>query len=543
LSKISILFSLVLIILLATAFLIPCSAAQAAASDPLCWGVFIGVSDYQNLSPFIGADNDAQELSQALSPTWGTEHVKVLLNSAATKSSILNAIDWLATKAQPNDTVLFCFSGRGAEDGYCVPYDSLADSFAHDISTIELEDAFQSVKAKNSVIILQTYEAGLFQTDLNANGRVILMSSRSNEPGYPSTILNHGVFMNFVIEAFSNFDDTDNNHDYELSAEEIFYYAGPATTQWEVNEWGYPYVQHPIMDDRYSGELPLLSKFSFTTTLPASSGTVATLDGVNYTSSISPLLWVPNGSHTLSVPEVVSGGEGKRYVFTGWNDGETSSSRVVSHGAYTANYRTEFLLTITSPFGDPTGAGWYTSGFNTSISITNYVETSDTRYYFIGWSGDFSGNVSSGTITMNSPKSLTGNWRTEYLLTLNSQYGAPTGAGWYQEGTIANISVEPIQGIIIRRIFDGWSGAITATDANTSVGMNEPKIITANWHTDYIQLIILIIVAAVIAFAGAVVTIMLVRRKGGTTGVPPAAVTPTDTPPPPDPPEPPPTLH
>ncbi len=518
----------------------PGSVAQAAG-DPVCWGVFVGVSEYQSFSPQPGFDNDAQELSQTLIPVWGAEHVKVLLNSAATKSAILNAIDWLATKAQPNDTVLFCFAGYRGNGGYCVPYDSLTDSFTNDISTIELKDAFQPVKAKNSVIILQTYGAGLFQTDLSTEGRVVLMSSRSDEHSYSSPILNHSVFMNFVIEALGNFNDADVNHDYQLSAEEVFNYAGPATTEWEVNELGYPNVQHPLMDDRYSGELPLLSKFSFSSTLPASSGTVATLDGVNYNSSIAPRLWAPHGSHILSVPEVVSGGEGKRYVFTSWNDGETSSTIVVSHGAYTANYRTEYLLTINSPFGAPTGAGWYISGINVIFSLTDYIETSDTRHYFTGWSGDFSGNVSSGSIAMDTPKTLTGNWRTEYLLTLDSPYGAPAGAGWYKAGTIANISVEPKEGIIIRRIFDGWSGAITATDASISFGINEPKIITANWHTDYIQLIILVTVAAVIAFTGAIVTIMLVRRKGNTPGVPPAAATPTHTLPPldADPPEPP----
>ena len=115
---------------------------------------------------------------------------------------------------------------------------------------------------------------------------------------------------------------------------------------------------------------------------------------------------------------------------------------------------------------------------------------------------------------MNAPKSITANWRTQYLLTINSDYGAPAGAGWYGEGTTATISVEPVQGSVIRHIFDGWSGDLTSSTASASVTMNAPKVITANWHTDYMQLYIIIIVAAVV-IAIVVVVVLLARRQGG----------------------------
>lgn len=147
LSKISLISFLVLVVLLTTTIFVPCASAQAVvAPQPQCWGVFVGISDYQNYESLTGADDDVEELSQELSPTWGDEHIRVLTNSEATKSSILDAIDWLAENAQTNDTAFFCFSGYGEDDGYLCAYDSNYYSYSKDISTTELRDSVSSCK-------------------------------------------------------------------------------------------------------------------------------------------------------------------------------------------------------------------------------------------------------------------------------------------------------------------------------------------------------------------------------------------------------------
>ncbi len=532
LSKISIASSLILVSLIMTTFFLPCASIQAAESDPVCWGVFVGVSTYQNYSEFPYTDDDAQKLSEALSPTWGTEHVKVLLNEEATKSNILDAINWLADNAEADDTALLSLSGNGKDGGYFCAYDSNILTYSKDISASELGDAFKSVKAAKSVVILCTYQPTLFWNDLNGDGRIILMPSLPGESGWISHVLLHDIFIYHILDAFKNFDKTDADHDYALSAEEVFNYAGPATTQYELDFGLGIYSQHPVMDDQCSGQLPLLVKFSFTSTLPASGEALVTLDGVDYTTSLTPRLWVPGGSHTLSVPEIVTAGDGTRYIFTGWNDGETASTRVVSHGAFTANYKKEYLLTITSSYGSPVGAGWYVSNSNAGFSITNYIETPNTKRYFTGWSGDFTSTSATGSVIMNGPKSLTAGWRTEFLLTINSEHGTPAGAGWYGEGASVEISVESASGFIVRHIFDGWDGDLTSTDANSIVIMDGPKTITANWHTDYLQLYILIIIVVVLAGGGVTAVILIKRRKNAAPPVTPSAAKPAPSPPP-----------
>jgi uncharacterized repeat protein (TIGR02543 family) len=136
----------------------------------------------------------------------------------------------------------------------------------------------------------------------------------------------------------------------------------------------------------------------------------------------------------------------------------------------------------------------------------------DTKHIFTGWNGDFTGTSPTGSFAMDAPKTITANWRTEYLLTLNSEIGTPAGAGWYDEGETVNISVAPEQGFLVRQIFDGWTGDLTDTAPNIDITMNGPKVITAIWHTDYMQLFILIIIIVVLG-GGVAVSIIIVRKS------------------------------
>jgi hypothetical protein len=102
-----------------------------------------------------------------------------------------------------------------------------------------------------------------------------------------------------------------------------------------------------------------------------------------------------------------------------------------------ANYDTEHFLEEISAYGETQGEGWYQEGAPADFSVTDYVGLADTRHYFTGWSGDYNGDAAAGSLDMDEPQTVTANWRHEYLLTLNSAYGDPDGAGWYREGETA----------------------------------------------------------------------------------------------------------
>jgi hypothetical protein len=493
----------------------PFTTVHAAEPKSECWAVIIGISDYEHVEvkdlPY-SADG-ARELFQALSPIWGEDHLQLLLDSQATKANILAAIDWIADKDDTDDTALLFFSGHGTNDGYLAPYN--AYFVATLISRNELDSRLDRLDSKRIAIILETCYAGLFEPELSDNGRVVLMSSRSDELSWETGTLEHGVFTYYILEAVKNFDGADANHDYELSAEEVFQYATPKTisltTVYAI--LSQCTIQHPVISDRYSVELSLLTKFIFGVKpyLPPSTQ-ILVLDDRTYTSTPPQLIWAPGSTHNLIVPSVVQKRSDTRYIFTSWSDGNTSVSRTISHGgAYTANYNTEYQLTITSTYGESEGAGWYQEGGTANISVVSLIAEERIKHIFTGWSGDYKGDTPTASVIMSSPKMVTANWRNEYLLTITSPYGEPEGEGWYKENEAVTISVVPIKGIIIRHIFNGWSGDFSGDIATETLTINSPKAITANWRTDYIQLYILI--AGVVILVVVIIAIVRKRRK------------------------------
>jgi hypothetical protein len=113
----------------------------------------------------------------------------------------------------------------------------------------------------------------------------------------------------------------------------------------------------------------------------------------------------------------------------------------------TANWDTQYYLTVTSSHDTPQGAGWYNSGSAANFSVTSPAdETEDTRYLFTQWSGDYSGTSPSGSVTMNSAKEVVANWQRQYYLTTSENPDAggditpsPLG-GWYDENSNVEVN-------------------------------------------------------------------------------------------------------
>jgi len=480
--------------------------AYAEESKPECWAVIIGVSNYKRLEDVPGPANNAEELSQLLSRIWGEEHIKLLLDDEATKAEIRTAINWLVSKEDTNDTVLFYFSGHG-DKGYIAPYNAYyAKTW---ISSNELTSWLRALDSERVVTILDACYAGRFNSRLSDSGRVIIASSRANELSY--SIGNHGVFTYYLLEAFSKFSRADLNQDYDLSAEELFQYAEPETIS--KTEASAEVVQHPVLSDDYSGELSLIVKFIFRTSPDLPSGTnILTLDNKGYSSVPLELTWAPGSVHDLKILPSLDTGSGTKYVFTSWNDGNVSGSRIISDGGvYTANYGKQYLLTIESDYGEPEGQGWYDAGSTATISVIS-IEEPTTRHIFMGWSGDYSGDTATASVIMDSPKTVTANWRTEYLLTIESDYGEPEGQGWYDVGSTATISVAPTEGLIIKHVFTGWGGDFTGNTPTATLTVNSPMVVTANWRNDYTRLYMLI-TGLIVLVAVAIIGLRIHRRR------------------------------
>ncbi|MEM1554003.1 MAG: M64 family metallopeptidase [Thermoproteota archaeon] len=78
-------------------------------------------------------------------------------------------------------------------------------------------------------------------------------------------------------------------------------------------------------------------------------------------------------------------------------------------------YRKQYLLDVSSPYGFALGSGWYDEGVNASFSIfPTVIDNGLMVFYFSGWRGDLESHSPTGTIIMNSPKRLIAEWREDF---------------------------------------------------------------------------------------------------------------------------------
>ena len=454
---------------------------HAEETEPRCWVLVVGVSKYPILDFNVKVidengdavtDNDlkysnadANEIYSSFCSVWGEDNGILLLNENATKTDIYYAIKQLKEKVSPTDRVLIYFSGHGiapVEDGqlpgrlyaqragagYLSPYGTRITHLNYEISAVELADWLEELESNHMVIMLDTCYSGSFSRELSQRGRVILMSSAHDEPSLECPEIGHGVFTNFILQAIDDFDNADTNHDYILSAEEVFSFAEPLTTDGitTCDEEPLPGTmkQHPVISDGYPGELSLFMKVDVHCSVPSASDTIVfNVDGNNYTSRLeSTFTWIPGSMHSIEFPAIVENEDGERLVFVSWNDGTKSASRTITEGGdYTATYKKQYKLSI------------------------------------------------------------------------NSMHGNPKGGGWYDDGTIATISVTSPDGKLILQRFNGWYGSIVASTKEINLVVDTAKYINVVWKADYFRIYMLAAFIAVLSSVAIVLFIIRIKKK------------------------------
>jgi hypothetical protein len=381
---------------------------------PEKWAVIVGVSSYQYVSDLKFCDDDAASLCSKLAPTWGADHVKLLVDSAATKSAVSNAVStWLAPLEDSDDTVLFFFSGHGGQgsdvapldeadgqDEYICPYDSLTTSWLNDIRDDELGNWLNGLDASKIVVMLDTCFAGGFidrmalkskiakpaqsdvspapndgfVKDLSKSGRVILAASAEDEESEELTSLGHGLFSYYILEALGNFTITDANLNHEVSAEEVFGHVEPKVLAYAAAK---NISQHPAIYDGYAGELPLVT---ITTTTFAASGGVSllTVDGANVTCTQSPtsFAWATNTIHAVNVSaqayEIITNGTLEsphpytNYCNSNWTVTGTNATQIRIHFSYIQTERNYDRIFVTDSAGNAVAN--YTGNFTDTWS-------------------------------------------------------------------------------------------------------------------------------------------------------------------------------
>ncbi len=181
-----------------------------------------------------------------------------------------------------------------------------------------------------------------------------------------------------------------------------------------------------------------------------------------------------------------------RRIFTAWS-GDTSGTATTSNPitmdgpkTATANWKTQYYLTVTSSMGNPTGQGWYDAGATATINVEPLASNgSDTRIIlnWRGTGGGYTGAEVSSTITVNGAVVEEAIWTTQYLVTYkltNALQIEPPQTEWVNSGTRATATfvttiTNPAGNVRSIFVSDDRPSAVTA-----------PATVTATYKTQYL---------------------------------------------------------
>ncbi|MEM2935486.1 MAG: caspase family protein, partial [Candidatus Thermoplasmatota archaeon] len=148
-----------------------------------------------------------------------------------------------------DDVFLYFFASHGAS--------LLID--CHQFGPLEIQVYMDAFASSKQVFIFNGCNSGKFITckyTIAREGRIILASCKEDEESYCNSVIKHGAFSYYLIEALSGKGDgTPIPPDFKgvkdgyVSAEEAFYYAEPRTIKEHY------YHQHPQIYDGIEGEV------------------------------------------------------------------------------------------------------------------------------------------------------------------------------------------------------------------------------------------------------------------------------------------------
>jgi len=188
-------------------------------------------------APAGGFDKNALYLKELLvSEGWREDHIKFFSRKSATSNNVLNAIDWIASNDDSDDTTLIFLNDHGAP-GCIMLYNSL-------LTYSDLNAHVNNLDSEGIGIIINACYSGSAIPKLAAPGRVIVTGCRANETGTDISVHEINNLVGFA-------DQTDGigNKNGVVSLEESYNYL---MNNWH-NNW---YI--PQMQDDYSGELELI---------------------------------------------------------------------------------------------------------------------------------------------------------------------------------------------------------------------------------------------------------------------------------------------
>jgi len=193
------------------------------------YAIFVGVSEYElPIDNLVYSHRDAIEMYELMKEHTAPDRVKLLINDQAKYDSIVSYTAQLFRRANPDDVVLFFFSGRGQGNAF----------YANDkiLYLSKLNEIFKQTKARRKLIFADACYSGTLsgESDNQAvpdgskglDSNVLLyLSSRSDQYATGSTSFRNGVFTYFLLTGLRG--GADANKNGSITAKELYDYVNP----------------------------------------------------------------------------------------------------------------------------------------------------------------------------------------------------------------------------------------------------------------------------------------------------------------------------
>jgi hypothetical protein len=209
----------------------PPSSSSASAQAGRVFLLSVGISDYGGFASNLSyTADDARNLYTALQASGSlAQGSAVLTDAQATVANVRAAFQRIASQAGPNDLFFFFYSGHGSQDAaqgggeldgrdeFLVMRDGL-------ISDNEMAQMYNQVRARLSVIALDSCFSGGFARDVIQNPRI--MGLFSSDEDLTSAVAGKfqagGYLSHFLRTAFEG--EADENRDRSITAGELHSY-------------------------------------------------------------------------------------------------------------------------------------------------------------------------------------------------------------------------------------------------------------------------------------------------------------------------------
>ncbi len=187
------------------------------------WFFGIGINNYSEFSKLNNAVNDIESIQNLLVNKYDVEPdcTITVLNEAATREHIIDELDSLVKKIQPEDKLIIYYSGHGHLDkntdrGYWIPHDAQRGKTSNYIRNSTIREFIKDLRARHVLLISDSCFSGtLFVRGANRSTAAIdeletipsrwaICSGRHDEEVYDGNPGENSPFAQSILETLSN---------------------------------------------------------------------------------------------------------------------------------------------------------------------------------------------------------------------------------------------------------------------------------------------------------------------------------------------------